>query len=64
MDETRSPIEASLLWTIDARRRTEGGFLGSKIIIDQIEKGTKQKRVGFVVLSGPPARRKSPIFNY
>jgi len=63
MNDTISPVEASLAWTIDPRRRKEGGFLGSKIILEQLEKGTKSKRVGFIVESGPPARQHAPIFD-
>jgi len=63
MEENRNPVEASLVWTIDSRRKKEGGFLGSKIVLEAIKNGTKQKRVGFVVLSGPPARQHAPIFD-
>jgi len=63
MDENISPVEASLLWVIDARRRKEKGFLGADVISNQIANGTKSKRVGFIVQSGPPARQHASIFD-
>jgi len=60
IDENTSPIAASLLWTIGKRRREEGGFLGSDIILPQIKAGTAQKRVGFL-LTGPPAREGATV---
>lgn len=43
-----SPIEAGLTWAIQKRRRQEGGFLGSEVILDQIQNGTQRTRVGLV----------------
>jgi len=60
IDETTSPIAASLLWTIGKRRREEGGFLGSDIILPQIKTGPPQRRVGFL-LEGPPAREGATL---
>lgn len=47
MNETTTPIEASLTWAIGKRRRVEGGFLGDKVILDQLKNGAHKKRVGF-----------------
>ena len=41
-----TPIEADLLWSIQKRRRIEGGFLGSDVILQQISEGAPRKRVG------------------
>ena len=41
-----SPIEAGLTWAIQKRRRTEGGFIGADVIMDQIANGTTRTRVG------------------
>lgn len=49
IDDTTSPIEATLAWTISKRRRTEGGFLGYQRVLDHLENGITKKRVGFVV---------------
>lgn len=67
IDETRTPVEASLSWTIGERRRNEGGFLGAAIILSQIANGrgrlmtycgvsgVRERRVGLMT-SGAPAR--------
>jgi aminomethyltransferase len=55
IDETISPVEASLLWTIGQRRRTEGGFLGADLILPQIKGPVTKRRVG-IISEGPPAR--------
>ncbi len=36
IDESTTPVEAGLVWTIGKRRRAQGGFLGAKIIQDQL----------------------------
>ena len=41
-----TPIEADLSWSIQKRRRTDGGFLGAEIILKQIKDGSSRKRVG------------------
>lgn len=46
IDETTTPIEAALQWSIGKRRRTEGGFPGDALIQEQIESGAPRKRVG------------------
>lgn len=62
IDETTSPIDAGLLWTIGKRRRTEGGFVGADKILDRWKnKANKKKRVGLVV-NGPPARAHTVLY--
>ena len=39
IDETTTPIEAGLAWTIGKRRRAEGGFPGAAIILRQLAEG-------------------------
>ena len=46
IDETTSPIEAGLAWSIQKRRRIQGGFPGAKRIQDELIGGPKRKRVG------------------
>ena len=49
IDDTTTPAEGTLLWTIPKSRRAEGGFTGSDIILKQIkDKSATKKRVGFV----------------
>jgi aminomethyltransferase len=47
LNESISPIEATLAWTISKRRREEGGFLGYEKVKDHLENGVTKKRVGF-----------------
>jgi len=62
IDETTTPIEGTLLWTIGKRRRAEGGFLGAEVILDQIKNKPARKRVGFVI-HGAPARSHTQLFD-
>ena len=41
-----SPIEAGLTWTIQKRRRREGGYIGADIIGRQISEGPPRVRIG------------------
>ncbi|MBG0761337.1 glycine cleavage system protein T [Vibrio cidicii] len=68
LDETTTPVEASLLWGIQKVRRTggerEGGFLGAEIILKQIEsKDVSRKRVGLVGLTKAPVREGAELFD-
>lgn len=49
IDETTSPVEGVLTWTISKRRKEEGGYIGADIIGKQLVEGVKRKRCGFVV---------------
>ncbi|HEX6441173.1 MAG TPA: glycine cleavage system aminomethyltransferase GcvT [Stellaceae bacterium] len=56
IDETTTPIEAALAWTIGKRRRAEGGFPGAAIIARQLREGTARKRIGIRPDGRAPAR--------
>uniref|UniRef100_A0A3Q3X7N5 Aminomethyltransferase, mitochondrial n=1 Tax=Mola mola TaxID=94237 RepID=A0A3Q3X7N5_MOLML len=60
IDETTTPVEATLVWTIGKRRRQTKDFPGAHIIVPQIKAKTARKRVG-LVSSGPPVRQHTPI---
>src|SRR5213079_1448078 len=45
IDETTTPVEAGLAWTIGRRRRAEGGFPGAAMILRQLAEGTARRRV-------------------
>ncbi|KAF9362218.1 hypothetical protein BGX34_006575 [Mortierella sp. NVP85] len=62
LDETISPIEAGLTWTIGKRRRTEGGFLGAATIQDQLKNGVTRRRIGLLV-EGAPAREGAQVYS-
>src|SRR6202043_2745681 len=56
IDETTTPIEADLIWTISKRRRAEGGFPGDAVIQKQIAQGPGRHRVGIQPEGRAPAR--------
>ena len=47
-----TPVEADLVWSIQKRRREEGGFLGDQVIQAQLTQGAPRKRVGIRPLDG------------
>jgi aminomethyltransferase len=61
IDETTTPIEAGLAWTIGARRRSEGGFPGVAIIQRQLAEGPPRRRVGLLPDGRQPAREGAVI---
>jgi aminomethyltransferase len=63
IDETTSPIEAGLAWTIGKRRKIEGGFLGAEPIMAQLFDGPARRRVGILPDGRAPARAHTPILD-
>jgi len=61
IDETTTPVEAGLVWTIGKRRRAEGGFPGAAIILRQLADGPARKRVGIRPDGRAPAREGTAI---
>lgn len=61
IDETTSPVEADLVWSISKRRRSEGGFIGAERIKRELAEGPKRKRVGIRPEGRAPARQGAPI---
>lgn len=61
IDETTTPVEGALTWTIAKRRREEANFPGAKIILDQIANGATRKRVGLLPEGKAPAREGTEI---
>lgn len=62
IDETTTPVEAALVWTIGKRRRQTKDFPGADIVIPQIKSKTARKRVG-LVSTGPPVRQHTPVLS-
>ncbi|KAG1659795.1 Aminomethyltransferase, mitochondrial [Nymphon striatum] len=60
IDETTTPVEASLSWTIGKRRKQEKNFPGAEIIMRQLKEKPARRRVG-IISSGPPARGETKI---
>ena len=61
IDETTSPIEAGLTWSIQKRRRIEGGFPGSARIQRELKDGPARRRVGIRPEGRAPAREGTEI---
>ncbi|OZJ04224.1 hypothetical protein BZG36_02965 [Bifiguratus adelaidae] len=62
LDDTTTPVEAGLTWTIAKSRRETGGFLGAEHILPQIKGGVSRRRVGLFV-EGAPAREGAEILD-
>jgi aminomethyltransferase len=56
IDVTTSPVEADLVWSIQKRRRIEGGFPGAERIQKEIATGPSRRRVGIKPDGRAPAR--------
>ena len=61
IDETTTPIEAGLAWTIGKRRRTGGGFPGHAAIMRELAEGPARRRVGIRPDGRAPAREGTAI---
>ncbi|XP_042211672.1 aminomethyltransferase, mitochondrial-like [Homarus americanus] len=62
IDDTTTPIEGGLTWTIGKRRRQTADFLGAEIILRQLKEKPERRRVG-LTCSGPPPRSHSPVLD-
>ena len=63
IDETTSPLEAGLNWTINKKRLKGGRFLGAKTIQKQSKYGPKRRLVGLIPEGRAPARRGVAILD-
>jgi aminomethyltransferase len=61
LDESVDPIEAGLAWSIQKRRRAEGGFPGATRIKTALRDGPARKRVGLRLEGRAPAREGAEI---
>ncbi len=61
IDTTTSPIEADLKWSIQKRRREEGGFPGAARIQRELKEGPARLRVGILPEGRQPAREGTEI---
>ncbi|OED50219.1 glycine cleavage system protein T [Rhodobacteraceae bacterium (ex Bugula neritina AB1)] len=61
IDPSTSPIEASLAWAIQKRRKEEGGFPGAARIQKELAEGAAKKLVGIKPEGRAPARRDVEI---
>ena len=63
IDTSTSPIEAGLAWSIQKRRRLEGGFPGAARIQRELKDGPSRLRVGIKPEGRAPAREGTEIFS-
>ena len=61
LDETVDPVEAALSWSIQKRRRVEGGFPGAERVRTALAEGPKRLRVGLRPDGRAPAREGTEI---
>jgi aminomethyltransferase len=61
IDETTSPVEAGLSWSIGKRRKSEGGFFGAARIQRELKDGPSRKRVGIKPDGRAPAREGAVV---
>ncbi len=63
IDETTTPVEAALAWTIGKRRRETGNFPGAAVILRQLAEGPPRMRVGLQPEGRVPARAHTPVLD-
>ncbi|WP_439551873.1 glycine cleavage system aminomethyltransferase GcvT [Falsiroseomonas sp.] len=61
LDETTSPVEANLVWSIGKRRRMAFDFLGADRVREELDNGPKRLRVGILPEGRQPARGHTPV---
>jgi aminomethyltransferase len=61
IDETTSPIEAGLAWSIQKRRREGGGFPGAARVQRELRDGPARRRVGLLPEGRSPVREGAAI---
>lgn len=61
IDTTTSPVEAGLTWSIQKRRREEGGFPGAARIQRELTEGVERVRIGLLPEGRAPAREGAEI---
>ena len=59
--EATNPVEASLVWAMQKRRREQGGFPGADVILRALAQGPARKRVGILPEGKAPARAHTEI---
>ena len=58
-----SPIDAQLLFAVNKRRRTEGGFLGAERVLRELAEGTPRKLVGLALEGRQAAREGAEVYS-
>ncbi len=63
IDETTSPVEAGLSWSIGRQRRIDGDFPGASRIQRELNRGPTRRRVGIRPAGRAPAREGTEILS-
>jgi len=67
LDETTTPVEAALEWTLPKVRRAGGvratGFPGAQVILSQVAQGAARRRVGLRPEGRAPVRAGARLFD-
>lgn len=63
LDEATTPVMADLLFAVNKRRRSDGGFAGADRILAELEQGAVQRRIGFTVEGRQPVREGGRILD-
>ncbi|MEN9924896.1 MAG: glycine cleavage system aminomethyltransferase GcvT [Pseudomonadota bacterium] len=57
-----SPVDADLLFAVNKRRRSEGGFIGAERVLRDLAEGTAQVRVGLSLDGRQAAREGAEVY--
>ena len=63
IDETTTPVQAGLAWSIGKRRRADGGFPGAPRIQHELAEGPRRRRVGILPDGRAPAREGTSVLD-
>ena len=63
MNKNIDPITASIIFAIGKRRRSDGGFVGAKAVLEILEIGAEQKRVGMMFEGRMPVREGAELID-
>lgn len=61
IDESVSPIEGALAWTVGKDRRAAGDFIGAERVLRELADGPPRRRVG-IVIPDAPARPGANVY--
>lgn len=48
---------------VGSRRKAEGGFYGSNVILNQLKRKPEKRRIGVIYSQGPPARHGAAVLD-
>ena len=60
LNETTTPVEASLSWSIDKEKQLD--YIGKNIILNQLKNGTEKKLIAFKMIDRAIPRHEYPIY--